>query len=215
MEMTEEKQDSPGLGKTLLRVAWLAILFGFLLEAILILLAAGFGNVKSAKPFIADLTQKISWSVIVCVGLAVGAAASKVRDMMMGLWGLLSAPVAFYVARSIHKGAMQALSLSGEMSGGPSPWLLAIIKGLEYGCFGLILNWIQKRPWGGGLAHAGMGFFVGLIFGGTILLIIVQSTPQPPPLAALISRGVNEVLFPVGCALIIFSAEVLGKRNSR
>ena len=35
---------------------------------------------------------------------------------------------------------------------------------------------------------------------------------MPPPTTNLISQGVDELIFPVGCSLILFSAEALGKR---
>jgi hypothetical protein len=34
----------------------------------------------------------------------------------------------------------------------------------------------------------------------------------PAPAAELVSRGINEILFPVGCSLALFSAGALGKR---
>jgi hypothetical protein len=37
------------------------------------------------------------------------------------------------------------------------------------------------------------------------------STSPPPPADAL-SVGVNEVLFPIGCSLVLFSAGALGER---
>src|SRR5690349_11814661 len=56
------------LGATLLRVAWLAVGLGLVLEVILILLAIGFSGTLGMGKIVADLVQKISWSVIVCVG---------------------------------------------------------------------------------------------------------------------------------------------------
>jgi len=38
---------------------------------------------------------------------------------------------------------------------------------------------------------------------------------SPLPVAALVARGVNEILFPVGCSLVLFTAETLGKRTIR
>jgi hypothetical protein len=52
---------------------------------------------------------------------------------------------------------------------------------------------------------------VGLVFGGLILLLLVGSSPQPP-VADLVTQGINEVLFPVGCSLVLFSAGALGER---
>ena len=54
------------LGATLLRVAWLAVGLGLVLEVILILLAIGFSSTLGMGKIVADLVQKISWSVIVC-----------------------------------------------------------------------------------------------------------------------------------------------------
>ena len=50
-----------------------------------------------------------------------------------------------------------------------------------------------------------------LVFGGIIVTLTMGSTP-PPPAAEALSVGVNEVIFPIGCSLILFSAGALGKR---
>jgi hypothetical protein len=56
-----------------------------------------------------------------------------------------------------------------------------------------------------------VGFLVGLVFGGTIVALMMGSTP-PPPAAETLSVGVNEVIFPIGCSLVLFSAGALGER---
>src|SRR5215470_14614616 len=99
------------LGATLLRVAWLAILLGLVIEAILLLFAAGFGGIPGIRKIVADIVQKVSWSVIVCVGLAFGKAASKGQPSWTGLSGVFAAPVAFSVAGTLHKSASYALNL--------------------------------------------------------------------------------------------------------
>src|SRR5215208_2874360 len=72
-----------GLGSTLFRVAWLAILLGFALEALLLLFTAGFEILPGLGPMVAELIGKVSWSAIVCAGLALGTAASKARAPFM------------------------------------------------------------------------------------------------------------------------------------
>ena len=72
-----------GFGSVLFRVAWLAILLGFAMEALLLLFAAGFGILPGFKPVAADLVRQVSWSTIVCVGLALGTAVSKARAPLM------------------------------------------------------------------------------------------------------------------------------------
>src|SRR5687767_2430010 len=137
---------SSNLGATLLRVAWLAILLGMAMECILLVLSAGLGDLLGLGSIIADLAQNVSWSVLVCLGLSVGTAVRSARVPVMGLLGFLAAPAAFEISRVIHKGAIQALAISGSAGEDLSPFLLALIKGLEYGCLGLALGWVSQRP---------------------------------------------------------------------
>jgi hypothetical protein len=196
----------------LLRVAWLAVALGLAMEALLLLLASGFGEVLGLKSLVADLVRNVTWAAFVCVGLAVGTTLSKIRVPAMGFFGFLAAPLAFEVSRSVHKGTLEALDLSGAEATAASPVLLALIKGVEYGCLGLLIGWIGGRAWGGVLAHALAGLAVGIVFGGAILALTLGAAPGPVPVADLVSRGLNELLFPVGCALVLFSAGALGDR---
>ena len=213
--MGMETEKSFDASKSLLHVGWLAVLLGLTMEAILVALAAGFGTLKGANPVLADLVQKVSWSVVVCVGLAVGTTAKKAQGPLMGLAGLLAAPLAFMVARSLHKGAMEALALAADAGPGPSLILIAILKGFQYGSFGLALDWVAKRPWGGLSAHLATGLAAGVVFGGAMLALFVQAAPQTPPVPALVSRAANEFLFPVGCAFVIYVSKVMKKLSGR
>jgi hypothetical protein len=200
---------SSNLGATLLRVAWLAILLGMAMEGALLLLSAEFGDLLGLRPIVADLARNVSWSLLVCVGLSVGTAVRNARVPVMGFLGFLAAPAAFEVSRALHKGAIQALAISASAGDDLSPFLLALIKGLEYGCLGLALGWVSQRPWGGAVAHMAVGFVVGSIFGGTVIALLAASGPEVSA-TNLVPRGVTEVLFPVGCSLVLFSAEALG-----
>src|SRR5215208_180308 len=200
---------SPNLGVKLLRVAWLAIGLGMAMEGILLLLSAGFGDLLGLRPIVADLARNVSWSLLVCVGLSVGTAIRNARVPVMGFLGFLAAPAAFEISRVVHKGALQALAISASAGDDLSPFLLALIKGLEYGCLGLALGWVSQRPWGGAVAHMAVGFVVGSIFGGTVIAVLAASGPEVSA-ACLEDRGITEILFPVGCSLVLFSAEALG-----
>lgn len=199
------------LDVSILRVAWLAILLGLAMEGLLLLLGAGFGESLGLRSVVADLVRNVSWSVFVCVGLAVGTTITKARVPAMGLLGLFSGPLAFEASRVFHKGTLEALGATASGGADLSPLFVALIKGLEYGCLGLAVGWVGARPWGGLVAHVAVGLAVGLIFGGTIVALTLGSTP-PPPAADLLSQGLNELLFPVGCAVVLFSAGALGER---
>ena len=47
---------------------------------------------------------------------------------------------------------------------------------------------------------------------GAIVTFTNLNAPEPLSAADLISRGVNEIVFPVGCSLVLFSATAVGKR---
>jgi hypothetical protein len=207
----ETSAVAPNFGATLLRVAWLAILLGVAMEGLLLVLGAGLGKSLGLESIVADLVRSVSWSVFVCVGLAIGTAVAKARVPVVGFFGLLAAPTAFEASRALHKGTLEALETTGSSSDSLSPFLVAVIKGLEYGCLGLLIAWVSQRSWGGAAAHAAVGLLVGLVFGGTIVALAMGSTP-PPPATDLLTRGVNEVIFPIGCSLVLFSAGALGKR---
>lgn len=201
-------------GATLLRVAWLAILLGLVMEVLLLVLGGAVGDMLGLGPIIADFVRNITWSVFVCVGLAVGTAVARMRMPLMGIFGLFSAPLAFEASRVFHKGTLEALSVTGGGGGDElSPVLIAVIKGIEYGCLGLGVGWVSQRRWGGAAAHVAVGLAVGLVFGGFEIALAAGATP-PPPTADLFVEGVNEVLFPVGCALVLFSATAIGKKTA-
>ncbi|UXN75084.1 hypothetical protein N8D56_09275 [Devosia sp. A8/3-2] len=56
----------------------------------------------------ADSVQTVTWSVLVCTGVAIGVTVSKARKAPAGLMGLLFAPLALAVAKAGQK-AMLAL----------------------------------------------------------------------------------------------------------
>ena len=57
-----------------------------------------------------------------------------------------------------------------------------------------------------------VGLAIGVLFGGAIVGLAYSTAPEPLATPDLVSRGVNEILFPVGCALVLFSATAVGKR---
>ena len=193
---------------TLLRVAWLAIALGLLLQLALLLVAAGFGKGISPRPVLAETFKTVSWSLLVCVGVALGRVAAKGRLPLEGVTGLLAAPLALTAANAVQKGVAEAMDAAG-VPAGPAPlWVLAI-KAAEYGCLGLALEWVGRRAWGSALGHLAVGLMTGVVFGGAFLAVVVQSAPTPLSTPSLVARGLNELLFPAGCALVVFIAEVL------
>jgi hypothetical protein len=160
-------------------VAWLAILLGIAMEGLLLLLGAGLGESLGQGLIVADLVGNVSWSVFVCVGLAVGTAVANARVPVMVFSVSWLPPPRSRSLRVLHKGTVEVLEITGGSGSDLSPWLVAVIKGLEYGCLGLAIAWLSQRPWGGVVAHVAVGLLVGLVFGGTIVALAMGSTPPP------------------------------------
>lgn len=210
----DSQTQSPAarLAPRVLHAAWLSIALGLTLELLLLLIAAICGESSAVNKFIADFMQKVTWSSFVCVGLAAGTAAARARAAWMGLLGLLAAPLGFVVARSVHKSVAAALSAAGPAAGVPGPLALAIIKGLEYAVLGALLGWVSRRARGGLLLYVGCGALVGAVFGGIIFALTVRAATVFPSPFQLASRFVNELLFPVGCATVLYVTQSLTAR---
>jgi hypothetical protein len=178
----------PGPWATLLRVAWLAILLGLLLQLALLLVAVGFGTAPSPGPLLSETLKTVSWSLLVCVGVALGRVAAKGQVPLEGVTGLLAAPLALTAANTVQKGVAEAVGAAG-VPAGPAPlWILAI-KAAEYGALGLALEWVGRRAWGSALGHLAVGLLTGVVFGGVFLAVVVQSAPTPLATPALVARG--------------------------
>ena len=134
--------------------------------------------------------------------------AAQGRLPAEGITGLLAAPLALTAANTVQKGVAEAVNAAGVPTGPTPLWVLAI-KAAEYGCLGLALNWVGRRAWGSALGHLAVGLLTGVVFGGLFLTVVAQTAPTPLSTPSLLARGLNELLFPVGCALVVFIAEVL------
>jgi hypothetical protein len=156
------------ISQTLLNVAWMAVLLGLGMEIVLVIVAALFGKSPQVNPVIADLVQKVSWSTLVCMGVAVGTAASRMRGVMMGLAGLIAAPAAFHIAKVLHKSVSQAMSVALPAAVGPSPLTLAILKAIEYAILGFILSKCGESL----KAYVLSALGIGLVFGGIVLFLL-------------------------------------------
>jgi hypothetical protein len=206
---TRDLRPPPSYARTVLTAAWLAVLLGFAVELFILLVAASSGTFYGLKPIVADVVRKVSWSTIVCVGLAFAAIASSFRSQLMGLAGLLSAPAAFMIANALHKATAQAISITLISRGGPSPLLLALIKGVEYACLGALLGWVSSRFGRGAPVYILIGLATAVVFGGAILVLTYSANPDTS-LTALIPLGANELIHPVGCSLVLLAAQALG-----
>jgi hypothetical protein len=205
---------TPSMMRTTLRASWYAIGLGLLFETLQLgVLKLGGAGLPAGAAIFADSVQKVSWSYVVCVSLAVGTAASRAHPVATAGLGLLAAPAAFGAARSLHKSVAQALAV-GVPSGGPNPWLMAGIKAIEYAVFGYVIMRLIRRPEPRLAAYIRTGLLIGVLFGALLVWLMDRAAP-PPGLSwpLLVARSLNEMLFPVGCASLLWVTNVLARRT--
>lgn len=203
------------LPQTLLRSSWWAIALGLALELIQLGIVATTGQSSAWDGILVESAQKVTWSYIVCVALACGTASTRANPQVVGLLGLLAAPIAFGAARAMHKSVAQALSMASSGGAGPSPWLLAGIKAAEYACFGYLVARLIRRDERKLMPYARLGLMVGALFGALLLYVMHTQTPGGLNLANLLGRGITELLFPVGCACVLWTTVLLTPQESR
>jgi len=186
-------------------VAFWSVVIGVALEFALLGIAASAGHFPESARAIAQVASKVSWSFVVCFGISCGLAATEARSTLMGLLGALSGPAGFAVARSVHKGVGQALSMSGGVVDPMSPFVLAGIKSLEYAIFGYWLARLTKQAGTPLKRYLGAGAVIGLVFSAVFVGLFMRAKPEATAVE-LVSKSLNEFVFPVGCSFVLFVA---------
>jgi hypothetical protein len=152
-----------------------------------------------ANPF-----SRMTWSLVVCLSLGLGTAVARRQVLALATAGLAGAPLAFALARAARL-ASTGLLRAVESGASPSPWLLGAIKGVEYACLGAALAWLGRRGKVQPVSYATAGLAAGMVFGGLNLALTAVATANPLSLPVLLAWAVNELLFPAGCALVIWT----------
>ena len=199
--------------RTILLASWTAVAVGLLFEALQLgVMRVGDLPFPALAAVVAETAQKVCWAYLVCVALAVGTAVARASPAAVAGLGLVAAPLAFGAARSLHQGVMQMLS-AGVTAGGPNVWLLAALKAVEYAFLGFAITLLVRRPEPRLPPYLRAGLVVGAIFGGIIVWLMHQAaTPPGLPATMLVARSVNEVLFPVACASLLWVTNTLARR---
>jgi hypothetical protein len=194
-----------GVRRVALRVALLSLLLVVVLEALLILGRVVTGSLdEGVGGVLADLAGKVPWSLFVCTGVWLGLELGHGRPPLSLLAGLVAAPIGSLLLRAVAEG-FHAFAFAAE-PGGASPLLVAGIKGVEYACLGFLVGWLGRRTWAAVQHHAAAGLAVAIPFGGVLLLATAAASRDPLGPSQVAVWTVNELLFPIGCALILYSA---------
>lgn len=193
------------------RVALLSIALGFAVQGAVLLLILWGGAEMGAS--LAQGAGGVAWAVLVCTGVAVGTVVSKGRPLLAGVVGAAVAPASLALAKAGQKvmtGWLGAAQSEAVLSLGTA----SLIRAAEYGLLGWLLGRVVAAGEGRPERYLGPGAAMGLCFGGAVTVItwraaLVAGTPLSD--AKLAATVVNEMLFPLGCAFVIFLGQQVGQ----
>ncbi|HEY9346038.1 MAG TPA: hypothetical protein VIQ53_12050 [Inquilinus sp.] len=183
----------------------MAILLGFAMQALVLSARVSAGGPIPGIRFLADLVQGITWSVLVCFGVSMGTVLVKLRALLAGILAAICTPVAIGAASAGQKAMAAMLGAAGQPAAVPLA-VIAAVKAVEYGLLGRMVERGARGP----VPFLLAGAAAGLVLGGAITALIWQAISAGgavPELPRIVGVGVNEVLFPIGCALVIFLAQ--------
>jgi hypothetical protein len=199
--------------RRLLTVAWLAIVLGFAMQGLILAGKLSLGARPGSAQMAIDLAQGITWSFFVCAGVGLGTAIAKARASLGGLVGIVSAPLALGLAKGSQKFMASALQ-AAQQPAVLSFATLGVMRAIEYGVLGWALAWLvtRKEKRLGMFLLAGAG--VGATFGSgitwlTIFTADANGVPLKPP--QMFATGFNEIVFPIGCAIVVYVALQVGR----
>jgi hypothetical protein len=183
-----------------LTVVWMAIMLGIIVQVPVLL-----GKTSAGAPFpglkwLPDLLNGVTWSVFVCAGVVLGSVAARARTAIMGVLGLISAPIAFSLAKGLQRGVQSAMDAPVDKIT-PALFMICGVKAVEYACLGAAVGWLLGRSNARAIHFALAGAAAGVVFGSVTVWITATLAKAKPP--ALVGAAINELIFPIGCALVI------------
>jgi hypothetical protein len=205
MAMSEGRASARKINRirTILHVAWLAVLLGVGIELAVVIARVAVGTSIPRAAFLAEIAQQVSWAFIVCIGVAIGTMAASARTLVSGLLGLISGPLGWGFAKAVQRVVQTTLGTAPDQIGSFF-YLLCAVKGLEYLILGAALGHLSEKGIHNWKAYAGIGACLGLATSALVIALNQwHGTPMNP--AKLAGIGVGEFLFPVGCALVVFA----------
>jgi hypothetical protein len=196
--------------------AWMSIALGVLAQVAVVVGFVIFGEeLAGARDLVRDTVKSMLWPLTVCLGITAGKAFAMLRNVAlqsryMLVAGLLAAPLGQVAGRMAHRSLGEALDLGPRELALALFTTLAVMKAFQYGCLGALLGRIQQDPNSHWLLSLAAGCVADAIFGTAALIAL--SIGREMTTADWITNGINEMLGPVGCALIVFAADRLARR---
>lgn len=189
---------------------WMAIALGLALQVLVLAAKLGVGaKVAGAQAFV-DIAGGVTWSLIVCAGVAIGAVAARNASAAMGALGLICAPLAFAAAKGVQRGLQWVAGQPAEKIGA-LVLQTGLAKTAEYALLGFMLGRLIHTERSTPGNHAMLGLAFGIAFAAIILALNYVHGPVPTPKAVGVT--LNELVFPIGCSMVIYWVAKLTDRT--
>ncbi len=188
-----------------------SIILGFTLQLITLAAKMLGGMEFPGVAFTLDIFGSVTWSILVCVGIGLGTIVMRSGVALAGIFGAVFAPIALVAAKSVQKGVALLLGMPVEGLTG-AVIVLGLIKAAEYGFLGAMLAVLMKRDDHQFKRYVLLGLGTGIVFGSALVfasLRMAASSGAPLTTAQIAGKTVNEVLFPVGCAIVIYAIQIM------
>jgi hypothetical protein len=201
------QQPQPEAAAAVSRIALVALLsvaLGFVMQGAVIGLTLWGGGLAGSA--LASAAGGVSWAVLVCTGLGVATLLTRGRPLLAGLLAALIAPTSLALAKACQKvvaGWLGAAQSQAVLSLGT----VSLLRAVEYGLLGWLLGRLVARGKERAAPYLAAGVLTGVVFGGAITVLnwyAASVAGTPLTAAKLASTVVNEMVFPVGCAVVIY-----------
>lgn len=213
-DTTESKEVECTALKTLTASARLGAALGFAMVAAVLAGRTFAGGQTTAAQLAVDVANGVTWSFLVCSGVGLGTAMARTHgNMVAALISMVAAGLATDIATDAR------IAVGNYVGVGLEPAMLTatargVIHAVEFGVLGWMFASMAARQ------EPARRFVIaaakiGLLFGGTIVLMTSQAAESMgfslsnPRLAAL---SINEIVFPIGCAIVTFVALEVGRQ---
>jgi hypothetical protein len=77
---------------------------------------------------------------------------------------------------------------------------------------GVLLAWLATTSWAGFRAHAATGLGTGIVFGSALVGYGYLASSPRPDTVEIFAQSLNELIYPIGCACVIYSSSKLGQK---
>lgn len=209
--------DNSAALRVLATIALLAVVLGLAIQLLIVVVRVLAGGPMPQLATVADVAGGVTWSFVVCTGVGIGVSVMRARAQIVGLLGLVFAPIAVAAAKGSQRLVAAMLELA-EQQALLSLGSVSLIRALQYAVLGFLVGTLAWRGEARLSRYLAAWLGVGLVLGGSAVawqIWLANSLGTPLPPARIAVAAVNDMLFPVGCALVIYCGQLVGRTFSR